>query len=258
MKINYGDKHMYEKVDVRQTVGDFKKKLEKFVGQPSSRFKLFYIDTEANKLMLHFGTEELKLPNRRLHSLNVREGDEFEIDLKPMHAPVIHSASEHQFQHANPANNNLNNLHFHHYNSHLNNNSHHLFSANNSSFSPSSQATRPVPIGANTPNKGGKHSTVANTSSDLLSNKQRTTSLSKQKPRPTGRLGAKIATSPGQSEEVKGKESPSSSAEFSSMSLPANLSSLDDYKRSETLEDATAMDTSVEFTLGNEEVAVDK
>ena len=83
VKIKYGDKHMYEKLDVRQTVGEFKKKLEEFVGAPSSRFRLFYIDVEATKLTSHMGTEELRLPNRRLHSLNVRDGDEFDIDLKP-------------------------------------------------------------------------------------------------------------------------------------------------------------------------------
>jgi len=44
-KIKYHDRHIFHKIDVRQTVGDFKKQLEKFVGYPSSRFKvnLFYI-----------------------------------------------------------------------------------------------------------------------------------------------------------------------------------------------------------------------
>ena len=39
-KIKFENKHIYQKVDVRQTVGEFKKTLEKFVGHPSSRFKV--------------------------------------------------------------------------------------------------------------------------------------------------------------------------------------------------------------------------
>lgn len=39
-KIKFREQQMLHKVDVRQTVGDFKKQLEKFVGYPSSRFKV--------------------------------------------------------------------------------------------------------------------------------------------------------------------------------------------------------------------------
>jgi len=39
-KIKFHDRHIFHKIDVRQTVGDFKKQLEKFVGHPSSRFKV--------------------------------------------------------------------------------------------------------------------------------------------------------------------------------------------------------------------------
>ena len=39
-KIKYRDRHILHTIDVRQTVGDFKKQLEKFVGYPSSRFKV--------------------------------------------------------------------------------------------------------------------------------------------------------------------------------------------------------------------------
>lgn len=42
-KIKFHDKHILHKVDVRQTVGDFKKQLEKFVGYPSSRFKVSFL-----------------------------------------------------------------------------------------------------------------------------------------------------------------------------------------------------------------------
>lgn len=94
-KIKYRDRQMLYKVDVRHTVGDFKKQLEKFVGHPSSRFKLFYIDIEACSMAV-YGPEELKHMNRCLYSFNIVDGDEFEIDLKP--PPIIHVASEHQFQ----------------------------------------------------------------------------------------------------------------------------------------------------------------
>lgn len=47
--------------------------------------------------MAIYGPEELKYPNRSLFSFNIVDGDEFEIDLKP--PPVIHCASESQFQH---------------------------------------------------------------------------------------------------------------------------------------------------------------
>jgi hypothetical protein len=82
VKIKFGDKHFYDKVDVRQSVSEFKKKLEKFVGQPSNKFKLYLIDVEALQLKLYSSTEELKASNRKLFSFNVRDGDEFEIDLK--------------------------------------------------------------------------------------------------------------------------------------------------------------------------------
>ena len=103
-KIKYRDQHIYHKVDVRQTVGDFKKQLEKFVGHPASRFKVFYIDIEACAI---YGPEELKYTNRCLYSFNIVEGDEFEIDLKPV--PVAYAASEHQFQH------HANHNHHHHH-----------------------------------------------------------------------------------------------------------------------------------------------
>ena len=128
-KIKFGDKHVYEKIDVRQTVGEFKKQLEKFVGVPSSRFKVFYIDIEAFSKLV-YGPEELKHPNRSLFSFNIRDGDEFEIDLKPLQSqqqqqqqqqqlPVI-TSTDYQFcpQH-------LHHLHVHHYTSHFNNNSLH-------------------------------------------------------------------------------------------------------------------------------------
>ncbi len=59
-------------------------------------FQVYYIDIEACSMSI-YGPEELKYPNRSLFSFNIVDGDEFEIDLKP--PPVIHSASDNQFQH---------------------------------------------------------------------------------------------------------------------------------------------------------------
>lgn len=85
VKIKFGEKHVYEKVDVRQSVREFKKKLEQFVGHPSSKFRLFFIDIEATRISSNYSipnTEELRASDRKLFSFNVRDGDEFEIDLK--------------------------------------------------------------------------------------------------------------------------------------------------------------------------------
>ena len=79
VKIKFDEKSIFETIDVRLTVSEFKKKLEKFVGQPSNKFRIYYIDVEALNML---GPEELKHANRRLHSFNIRDGDEFEIDLK--------------------------------------------------------------------------------------------------------------------------------------------------------------------------------
>ena len=99
VKIKFRDEHTYERIDVRQTVGEFKKQLEKFVGFPASRFRVFYIDIEACSLSI-YGPEELKHPNRCLYSFNIRDGDEIEIDLKP--PPVIHAThSEPSLHHIN-------------------------------------------------------------------------------------------------------------------------------------------------------------
>ena len=248
---------MYDKVDVRQTVGDFKKKLEKFVGQPAAKFKLFYIDTEARKLMAHFSTEELKLPNRILHSFNVRDGDEFEIDLKPPATTIVsgHSTSEHQLQHV--YNNNSSNLHFHHYNSHFNNNSHHLFNpssfANTSiSSSPNAKTTSANRIGSKSSGSFSKSSTAFSksnvSSSEVTSTKRTRSSLSFSKSRsvkPAALKSDAKTISPNQS---RGGEE--AAKELSCSSLPANMSHLAHFgELKEQEESSEAMESSVEFTL---------
>ncbi len=98
VKIKFRDEHIYERIDVRQTVGEFKKQLEKIVGLPQSRFKVFYIDIEACAMSI-CGHEELKYLSRCLYSYNIRDGDEIEIDLKPP-PPVTHLNSEQAQQHS--------------------------------------------------------------------------------------------------------------------------------------------------------------
>ena len=85
VKIKFEEKSIFETIDVRLTVAEFKRKLEKFTGYPSNKFRIYYIDVEAmNEYgpISPYGPEELKYPNRCLHSFNIRDGDEFVIDLK--------------------------------------------------------------------------------------------------------------------------------------------------------------------------------
>ena len=97
VKLKFKDKQAYERVDVRQTVGEFKKYLEKFTGYPSARLRVYYIDIEAISV---FGPEEMKHANRCLHSFNIRDGDEFEIDLKAPPPQIVHvSQSDSSFVH---------------------------------------------------------------------------------------------------------------------------------------------------------------
>ena len=240
VKIKYGEKNIYRKVDVRQTVGDFKKQLEKLVGHPSARFKLFYIDTEACSMSV-YGPEELKHPNRCLYSFNIRDGDEFEIDLKPPPQPVVHSASEHQFQH-----NHLHNLHFHHYNSHMNNNSHHqvpLFF--NSNYKPTIPLAINKKVNTNTPVNSSTNDccgsrTCKKTKSGLLS------PLSLTKHRSKTKLGADAKSSETNSKQQKSEQI----NEY--CSLPANLNELNgEKKEAEPCE--SLMGGLVVFTAGNEE-----
>lgn len=105
VKLMFKEKHVYERVDVRQTVGEFKKHLEKFTGYPSARLRVYYIDVEAINV---FGPEEMKHANRCLHSFNIRDGDEFEIDLKAPPPPppqIVHvSQSDSSFVHSSVLN----------------------------------------------------------------------------------------------------------------------------------------------------------
>ncbi len=94
VKIKFDEKFIYETIDVRLTVLEFKKKLEKFVGQTTNKFRVYYIDVEAMNML---GPEELKHANRCLHSFNIRDGDEFEIDLKQQQLTSISSTESMSF-----------------------------------------------------------------------------------------------------------------------------------------------------------------
>ncbi|RNA31817.1 tubulin-specific chaperone cofactor E [Brachionus plicatilis] len=79
MKIKYDDKYIFQNIKIRQTVGELKKSLESFVGEPSAKFRIFYIDKEAESA---YGHDELKLAKSSLLSLKLKDGDEFDICLK--------------------------------------------------------------------------------------------------------------------------------------------------------------------------------
>jgi len=75
--IKFKEKCECQKVSIKQTVGELKKKLESLAGCKSSAFRLYYVDKEGA-----YGPDELKLMNLNLCILNLKDGDEFIIDLK--------------------------------------------------------------------------------------------------------------------------------------------------------------------------------
>lgn len=75
----YGDTSEERTVDVYRTVVDLKSRLERIVGLPASKMRLFYVDQELRDLQ---GLEEMKYPHKRLYSYNIRSGDEIIIDQK--------------------------------------------------------------------------------------------------------------------------------------------------------------------------------
>ncbi len=82
VKIKYNSKQICEYVDVRMTVGEFKKHLEKYVGCSSNRFRVFYTDIDLATVGAYGACEELRHSNRCLHSFNIHDGDEFEIEMR--------------------------------------------------------------------------------------------------------------------------------------------------------------------------------
>ncbi|XP_053684277.1 tubulin-specific chaperone cofactor E-like protein isoform X2 [Sabethes cyaneus] len=75
----YGDTSEERTVDVYRTVVDLKSRLERIVGIPATKMRLFYVDQDLRD---HQGLEEMKYPHKRLYSYNIRSGDEIIIDQK--------------------------------------------------------------------------------------------------------------------------------------------------------------------------------
>ncbi|XP_058466734.1 tubulin-specific chaperone cofactor E-like protein [Malaya genurostris] len=75
----YGDSSEERTVDVYRTVVDLKARLERIVGLPAAKMRLFYVDQDLRDLQ---GLEEMKYPHKRLYSYNIRSGDEIIVDQK--------------------------------------------------------------------------------------------------------------------------------------------------------------------------------
>lgn len=75
----YGESSEERTVDVYRTVVDLKSRLERIIGLPASKMRLFYVDQDLRDLQ---GLEEMKYPHKRLYSYNIRSGDEIIIDQK--------------------------------------------------------------------------------------------------------------------------------------------------------------------------------
>lgn len=68
-------------VNLRQTVQEFKKeKLQDWTGLPTGQMRLYYNEMWNGEIK---DTTQLKFPSKTLLSLNINEGDEFEICKKP-------------------------------------------------------------------------------------------------------------------------------------------------------------------------------
>uniref|UniRef100_U5EXJ5 Putative tubulin-specific chaperone e n=1 Tax=Corethrella appendiculata TaxID=1370023 RepID=U5EXJ5_9DIPT len=75
----YGDSSEVRSVDVYRTVVDLKSRLERLIGLPASKMRLYYVDQDFRDLQ---GPEEMKYPHKQLYSYNIRSGDEIIIDQK--------------------------------------------------------------------------------------------------------------------------------------------------------------------------------
>lgn len=62
-----------------RTVVDLKHRLERIIGIPASKMRLFYVDQDYRDFQ---GIEEMKYPQKQLYRYNIRNGDEIIIDLK--------------------------------------------------------------------------------------------------------------------------------------------------------------------------------
>lgn len=58
---------------------DLKHRLERIIGIPASKMRLYYVDQDYRDLR---GPEEMRYPQKQLYRYNIRTGDEIIIDLK--------------------------------------------------------------------------------------------------------------------------------------------------------------------------------
>eukprot|EP00088_Acartia_fossae_P019718 TRINITY_DN21524_c0_g1_i2.p1 TRINITY_DN21524_c0_g1~~TRINITY_DN21524_c0_g1_i2.p1 ORF type:complete len:453 (+),score=95.33 TRINITY_DN21524_c0_g1_i2:147-1505(+) len=78
--IKFKDNVKQEQISVRQTVKSFKKRIEQLYNISSCSMRVFYYDQEMSKLT---GPEEMKYGSKGLYTYNIRDGDYFEVDMKP-------------------------------------------------------------------------------------------------------------------------------------------------------------------------------
>lgn len=187
---------------------------------------MFYVDIEAFSMSV-YGPEELKHANRCLYSFNVRDHDEFEIDLKP--TSVLHTNISTNSVNTSDSNNqlpysHLHHLHFHHYNSHMNNNSQYQvpFFQPSSSASSLPTTTRPISIAK----AGSKKSSAEN--SQQQSGKCCCAGVKSRRVKPLSESKPSQTLNKNDRQHVQKKDqtidsSSSAKKSCSSSSLPANL-----------------------------------
>jgi hypothetical protein len=77
VNILFEEKKYVKLIDARQTIGEFKKYLSFLIGNQAKLIQLFHVNVKTNQT-----SEELKLMNKNLVSLNINNGDEFRVSLK--------------------------------------------------------------------------------------------------------------------------------------------------------------------------------
>lgn len=79
VKLRIGEECIEHKVKLKQTVSEFKSRLQRLTGLPAGRMRVFYVDIGIKG---SHGPEELRYGAKFLYSYSVEDGDEFIIDEK--------------------------------------------------------------------------------------------------------------------------------------------------------------------------------
>ena len=79
VKIYHGDECREEDICLRQSVKQFKQKLEEYFHITPPHMRLWYYDQEMTKIA---GPEEMKFANKELFTYNVIDGDYFVVEEK--------------------------------------------------------------------------------------------------------------------------------------------------------------------------------